>query len=410
MQLRRLYRTIETIASRKFKNEDELLKHVLQEIVQNEEIEITGGRIWKLDARTGSYILSHQIGNVEHIADNFRIKLEEYPLFLELPKIRTILANESNQYLRERGILQYSATGVGDTVQWKSQPVYRYVLAINAPQLDDNLMQTLNIIGSALSSVLRSQKIERKAERLERDYDKAREIQKSILPQHQLKFHKYELYGVSVPDYIVGGDFFDYLHVSGDADRLGVVIADAVSKGLSAAAQALYVSGGLSMGFEFQTKISALMARLNKLINKTFSVDHFVSLFYAELSNDKNGLVLYANCGHNNPILLRANSNTAEFIEATGQILGPFPNERFATESFLMGKGDILLLYTDGVSEATDENGVFYGEDRLVKRLLDFRANTAKDITRLLLEDVQIFNRAGTQSDDKTIVTIKRVE
>ncbi len=408
MQLRKLYRTIENIASRSAENEEELLKQVISEIVTNEEINLKGGRTWKFDHKTGTYVLIYQVGDMEMIRENYRIKVKDYPLFYELPRVRTVLETEQDQYLRKRGILKYSATGIGDKIRWRGHLLYRYVLAFNADHLDESLTSTLNIISSALSSVLRSKKIERKTQVLERDLDKAREIQKSILPQHELFYHSYELYGISLPDRIVGGDFFDYLQIEDDPERLGVVIADAASKGLSAASEALYTSGALRMGFEYQTKISSLLSRINKLLNKTFSEEHFVSLFYCELTDDKNGLVIYANCGHNNPILLRAGSNRTESIEATGQILGPFPEERFKTENFLMKGGDVLLLYTDGVSEATNEQGEFYGEQRITDRLIEYRDRSSKEITSLILEDVQKFNSSGTQSDDKTIVTIKR--
>ena len=121
----------------------------------------------------------------------------------------------------------------------------------------------LNIIGSAITSALRNRKSERKAKDLERDLDKAREIQRSILPVHELKFSHYDLYGISLSERIVGGDFFDYLQAADDKDRLAVVIGDAASKGLSAAAQALYVSGAIRMGVEFQTKIDRKSTRLN---------------------------------------------------------------------------------------------------------------------------------------------------
>jgi len=408
MQLRKLYRTIETIGSQKFESDEELLQHVLKEIVRNEEISIKGGRIWKFDPRSASYELIHQIGDMDSIKASYKIKLKDYPIFLELPKVRTVLASENDQYLRKRGILKYSATGIGEKIQWRGNTLYRYVMAFNADHLGESLTSTLNIISAALSAALRSQKIERKAQVLERDLDKARDIQRSILPQHEMQFHSYEIYGVSMADRLVGGDFFDYLQFEGDNDRLGVVIGDATSKGISAAVEALYVSGALRMGFQFQTKISVLLSRVNKLVNKTFSEEHFVSLFYAELTDDKNGLVLYANCGHNNPILLRDGSDKPELLEATGQVLGPFPAETFKTESILMKKGDVLLLYTDGISEATNERGEFYGEDRLFQRILEARKKSAREITQHILEDVQVFNSSGTQSDDKTIVAITR--
>jgi sigma-B regulation protein RsbU (phosphoserine phosphatase) len=408
MNLRKLYHTIETIGSQKFESDESLLKHVLREVVQNEDIGIKGGRIWRLVPKTGSYELIHQIGNMQKVKARYRVKAKDYPIFLELPRLRTVIANESNEYLRKRGILQYSATGIGEKVEWRGQTLYRYVVAFNADRLGDNITATLNIIGAALNALLRSQTIEHKAQVLESDLDKAHEIQKSILPQQEIRFDRYEIYGVSLADRIVGGDFFDYLRVEGDNERMGVVIGDATSKGMSAAVEALYVSGALRLGFQFQSKISVLISQVNKLLHKTFADDHFISLFYAELTDGKNGLVLYANCGHNNPILLRAGSNVPELLAATSQVLGPFPNEVFKTESILMGKGDILLLYTDGITEATNERGEFYGENRLIERLLECREMSPKDITQHILQDVQTFNHLGTQMDDKTIVAIAR--
>ncbi|MBI5020704.1 MAG: serine/threonine-protein phosphatase [Ignavibacteriales bacterium] len=408
MQLRKLYRTIEKIASRPFTTEEELLQHVIHEIVQNEEINLKGGRIWKFDAKSASYELFYQEGDIELIKERYRIKLKEYPIFLELPKLRTVLGSEQDWYLKQRGILKYSATGIGEKIQWRGNTLYRYVMAFNADDLDESLTNTLNIISAALSTVLRTKKIERDAKVLERDLDKASEIQKSILPQHEMKFHSFDVYGVSIPDRIVGGDFFDYLQSETDDERIAVVVGDAASKGFSAAAQALYTSGALRMGFDYQTKISSLLQRINKLLNKTFSEEHFVSLVYTELTDDKNGLIIYANCGHNNPILLRNNSETTEYIETTGQMLGPFPNENFRTENFHMDHGDILLLYTDGIVEATNEQGDFYGEERLIRLLIASRSLTPKEITLKILEDVQLFNSLGTHTDDKTLVTIRR--
>ena len=121
MQLRKLYRTIEEIANKQFASTEDLLKHLLQEVVQSEEILIKGGRVWKFDARTGTYELVHQVGEMEHIKSHYRVKVKDYPIFFELPQRRTVLGSEPDQYLRERGILKYSATGIGDKIQWRGQ-------------------------------------------------------------------------------------------------------------------------------------------------------------------------------------------------------------------------------------------------------------------------------------------------
>ena len=408
MDQHKLYRMIRALSDEKFRTDEQLLGHILENIIQSEEIPIKGGRIWKLEAGAGTYRLLRQYGEMEEISKKFRIRVRDYPVFLQLPRKGTILATETNKYLRQRGIQHYSATGVGEKIQWKDYTLYQYVIAINAEFLKNDMLYALNIIGNALTSALKNRRIESKAKLLERDLDKAREIQKSILPEHEQKFHNYDIYGVSLPERVVGGDFFDYLQASGDKDRLAVVIGDATSKGLSAAAQALYVSGALRMGIEFQTKISTLIGRLNQIANKTFDSEHFVSMVYAELTDADDGLVFYINAGHSNPILLREDSQQVEMLRATGQIIGPFPNEKYRTEYTIMNRGDVLLLYTDGIVEATNEKKEMYGEQRLVQKLRENRLKTPRVICQLILEDVQIHNRMIEYSDDKTVVVIKR--
>ena len=161
--------------------------------------------------------------------------------------------------------------------------VFQYVLAFNSDFIDQDLLPNLNVISLAVTSVLRSKRIEQKARLLEQDIDKAREIQLGILPDPFIHFYFYDIYGISVPDRIVGGDFFDYLFADEIKDRLMIVVGDAASKGFRAAAQALYVVGALRMGIAHQTKTAALMSGINKIVNRSFSEEQFVSMFYAEL-------------------------------------------------------------------------------------------------------------------------------
>lgn len=408
MDQRKLYRTIESFASERMGTEEELLSHVLEQIIRNENIEIKGGRIWKLIPQKGVYRLLQQRGEVEKIKNNYEIKIENYPMFLDIAENRTLLAEETHPYFLRKGILRFSAVGIGEKVRWHNTKVYPYCMTFTVDNLDQSLFYTLSIIGSALNFLLKARHVEAEAFQLEEDLNKAREIQKRILPEHELRFHDYELYGISVPDQIVGGDFFDYLETE-DFDRLGIVIGDAASKGLSAAAQALYISGALRMGFEYQSKISTLMGKINRLMNRTFSDEHFVSLFYGELTHDKRGLMIYANAGHNNPILLRGKTGEVESLEPTGQLLGPFPDQRYQTESTTIEHGDILLLYTDGISEAMSDRSEMYGEERLMDRLKTWKDLSAKEIAQLVIEDTETFNTHPRYTDDKTVVIVKRL-
>jgi sigma-B regulation protein RsbU (phosphoserine phosphatase) len=408
MDQHKLYNTIRDLSDDRAKTDEQILGHVLEKIIHNEEIPIRGGRVWKLDPSGGSYRLLRQVGDIDRIDKTFRIRVQEYPVFLQLHKRGTIVATETNRYLRRKGIRLYSATGVGEKVAWKTTFLFQYVISINADFLKQDLTYALNIIGSALTSALRNRRIESKAKQLQMDLDRARAIQQSILPGHEFRFGNYDLYGASLPDRIVGGDFFDYLEPPDDRDRLGVVIADAASKGLSAAAEALYVSGALRMGASYNTKISTLISRVNQLVNRAFSPEQFISMVYLELLSSDNGLVLYINAGHSTPILLRAGADDVERLPATGQILGPFAGEKYRAEFTLLQKGDVLFLYTDGIVEARNDAREMFGEQRLIHILRERKSSTPKEIAQYVLQEVQTFGRAPEYSDDKTLVVIKR--
>lgn len=410
MNHRRLYRTIESFASEHFKTEKELLKHVLNEIVKDDNIAVKGGRIWQYDPSSQSFHLIHQIGQIERLEQGYKIPVASYPIFVRLGDQRSLIANETDRYLRKKGIIRYSATGVGERVPYKDAQVYQYVLALNSDKIDQELLPMLNIISVAVSSLLSGKKIERRARMLAKDIDKAREIQQSILPESSLRFHHYDIYGTSIPDRIVGGDFFDYLLADEDRDRLSIVVGDAASKGLRAAAQALYIAGGIRMAVSYYSKITTLMSRTNKLLNQAFAEDQFVSMFYTELFNDKKGLVLYANAGHNSPILYHAREDRIEILEPTGQILGPFPDETYNVENTYLSVDDVMLIYTDGISEARNTSGELYGEARIQRILQEYAHKSSREICATMMEDVQKYSRGSEETDDRTVVVVKRVE
>lgn len=415
MEQRKLYRTIDNItrAAPNFNTTEELLAYVLNEIIKNEEINIIGGRIWKLNEAKDGYNLMEQFGDVDLIDVNYEQKLVETPSFKDIGKYRTIIAKETDNYLRNKGILRYSASGVGNRYKLKDENgnyyLYEYLIAINGKKLDDAFLYTLNIISTTLSSIIRTKRIETKAKQNIKELEKASEIQRSILPEHSYAFQNYEIFGVSVPEQIVGGDFFDYLTTSDDY-TLCVAIGDAASKGISAAAQALYVSGALKMGVGYEVNMTSLMRKISNLVNDTFPYERFVTLFFCELYNDAKGLCVFVNAGHNSPFFYISKKDSIEDLPATGPVLGPAPNQRYNTDSIYINKGDILVLYTDGIIEAANRKFEFFGESRLKECILKYKDRKPKEICELTIQDVQRFSAKGKYSDDKTIVVIKRVK
>lgn len=406
MDQRKLYKTVESIASQKFPSEEGMLLEVLNQIIANEEICVTGGRIWKLTVDEAGYTLLFQTGSIEKINPEFRILIDEYPLFDLVAKERTILGNETNEVLRQKGIFKYSASGVGEKIKINDKPYYEYLLALNSENIDEDFRITLNIIATALTSRIKQRRISSSVYHLKADLDKARELQKSILPEHEYHFFDYELFGVTDPAEIVGGDFFDYLEV-GD-ERLGVTVGDAASKGVSASAEAMYISGALRMASNFELKIAPMMKRMNQLVNKIFADDKFASLFYGELSPDKSGLFLYANAGHNPPFFVDSASDEIQQLNPTGPVLGPTPHGKYTVDNINFHINDVLLIYSDGVTESTNDRFELYGEERLQNLLKKLKEKSPREITYGILEDVLKFSKGGKYSDDKTLVVIKK--
>jgi len=164
------------------------------------------------------------------------------------------------------------------------------------------------------------------------------------------------------------------------------------------------------MGVEYQIKMTAMIGKINNLVYETFPYERFVTLFYCELITDKRGLCQYVSAGQNPPLFYKSGLNTVESLNATGPVLGPAPYQKYSVDSINLRKEDILLLYTDGIVEATDEKFEFYGEERLKQALIKFKGCSPKEICELILEDVAFFSANGVYSDDRTMVAIKRIK
>jgi sigma-B regulation protein RsbU (phosphoserine phosphatase) len=202
MEQRKLYKTLENAMKRfpDFENEKELLSYVLKEIIHHENIDIIGGRLWMLNDTKTAYNMAEQHGEIEKIRRGYTLKLDSYPIFYEVGKNRSVLAQETDKYLSQLGIHLYSATGIGERYKVKDkdgndQFLYQYILAFNSQDMTASLLNTMNIISTTVSSMLRTRKIEKKARVIEKDLEKAREIQKSILPEHEYLFGNYEIFG-----------------------------------------------------------------------------------------------------------------------------------------------------------------------------------------------------------------------
>jgi phosphoserine phosphatase RsbU/P len=407
---RDIYKLVEKLSSGKYDNHTELLTSLIKEIVESSEFEITGGRLWALDPDNEAYVLKFQYGKVEKIPDDYTISLDDdAEMFYRIETERTLLKYETDSVLREKGIDVFSVTGVGEMIRINRHTYYEYLIGFNAPEILQSFFEILSIISSVATIALRNISEEVKSQKIQTDIVKASEIQRNLLPEHSVQFHDYDVYGVCIPESGVGGDYFDYLKSDDhEEESLGIVLSDAASSGLPAAIQALFVSGAMRMGKSFSTKISQLISRLNTLIFETFFYERFVTLFYCELTLSSNRLILYCNAGHCPPIHYRPETDQFSLLGSTGGLLGLMQYQKFGVENITMHPGDVLLLYTDGITEARNKENKMFGEDRLYDLIRGHHSKSPKDISLSILESVEIFSSKSSYNDDKTLVVIKR--
>ncbi|MBU3741162.1 MAG: serine/threonine-protein phosphatase [Candidatus Kapabacteria bacterium] len=402
---RSTYKLIDHLLSQTHATPLDMLRSLVHDIVEDDRFVVTGGRIWELDPVDEIYTLRHQEGEVEFLSEGTRRSTTDIPALSMLATTRTVVVDAKTEAGHAR---TYSMVGVGDLQRRQQGRLFQYALAFTAKEHSDEFTDTLVVVGGVATTALRTMQATQREHRLRRDLDQAWEIQRGLVPDHATTFREYDVYGISSPDAVVGGDYFDYLASPGDDERLSIVVSDAASKGMPAAVQALFVSGAMRMGAGFNIKMSSLVGRLNDLIYDTFPLERFVSLFLCELTSSSNGLVLYVNAGHCPPLHYSAADGTCRGLQPTGGILGIVEEQKFHVENINMDHGDVLLLFTDGISEAQDVHGTIFGEARLRTFLAEHHQSDARQIALALMDDVVTFSAGARYTDDRTVVVIRR--
>lgn len=410
------YKLVERIISRDYPDEITMLKSLVKEVVELDQFEIIGGRIWKLNPKKKTYSLIFQHGKFNKIPEHYEIEIDSQPILKKLATNHVMLSNETDFVLKELGIKLYSVIGVGDIIKLKSDKFYEYAIGFNAPEIHESFNQLLNIISGVSTNeiiTIREKTFLRdqvdSSKRIRRDLEKASEIQRQLLPNHEFQFDDFDIYGLCYSSDGVGGDFFDYiLREDVENQSLGIVISDAASNGLPAAVQSLFVSGAIRMGLSYATRFTDVFAKLNTLIFDTFVYERFVTLFYCEITLSENRLVLYVNAGHPGPIHYRPSIDRVRQLMPTGGLLGIMREQKFALENISMKPGDILVLFTDGITEAMDEHNEMFGEERVISAVKKYHDKSAKEMALLIIEEVEKFAAKSSHKDDKTIVVVKR--
>ncbi len=241
--------------------------------------------------------------------------------------------------------------------------------------------------------------------RLEKELAIARDIQRSFLPAEAPRIPGFDLAGTSISHDQVGGDYYDFITVSDT--RLGLAIADVSGKGIPAALLMAGFRMSLLAEIRNEFAIRAVMRKVNLLLHESTERDRFVTAFYA-LLDWRNGVLTFANAGHNPPLLLRADGTTDSLIEG-GVALGVLEDARYEERPLAIGHGDILVMYTDGVSEAEDEHNEQFGPERIEQVVRANPGHTARELTQGIVAAVLDWAGEKGPGDDLTLLVVRKL-
>jgi serine phosphatase RsbU (regulator of sigma subunit) len=241
-------------------------------------------------------------------------------------------------------------------------------------------------------------------QRLAVELEQAAEIQHQFLPARAPEVAGLELSGYNVSCRAVGGDYYDYLLYPDG--RVGVLIGDVCGKGLPAALLMMSFQSRVQALAEVSSSPAELAGKLNRVLTAKQSGYRFISFFFCFIQPET-GHLLYVNAGHNPPVLLHANG-IAERLEQGGPVLGILPDAEYQEGTCRLDPSDLLLLYSDGITEANNSQEVEFGEERLLNVLRQNRHLSADEISSRMADQVQDWMGAAHALDDITLVLVRK--
>jgi serine phosphatase RsbU (regulator of sigma subunit) len=270
--------------------------------------------------------------------------------------------------------------------------------------LDEKILNKLAVeAGNVLERVEMIKSIDER-KKLEQELTWAEETQRSLLPQVFPQVPNLDIHAFSKPTRYVGGDFYDFVKLESGA--LAGVLADVSGKGISASLLSSTILGCLQMQLRAQVSIHEAVNRLNQFLCEKSSASRFVTMFLFTLQADGSGS--YINAGHNTAYIFRAAAGEIEEVRSNNILVGAFSFATYESLPLQLGEGDLLVAYSDGLTEAEDKNGEQFGEDQLKNIILAEARSGSKHLEQKLLEAIQNFTLGRAQTDDITIVIVER--
>ncbi|MDR0310863.1 MAG: SpoIIE family protein phosphatase [Acidobacteriota bacterium] len=249
-------------------------------------------------------------------------------------------------------------------------------------------------------------------ERLEREIEIAREVQERLFPNGAPRMKHLEIVGACLPARVVSGDYYDFIPFG--EDSVGLVVGDISGKGISAALLMASLQAALHSNVMYLNdaadesggrNVAEIVERLNRQIYNYTGTNRFASFFCAHYDGSEQ-TIIYCNAGHNPP--LHFHGGECRRLDVGGTVVGIFPESTYEQETLRLAEGDMIVAYTDGLTECTDINGEEFGEERLIELIQDNREMPLEDLSEKVLESVLAWSSTEEQADDITLIIARQ--
>lgn len=263
------------------------------------------------------------------------------------------------------------------------------------------LLAALVIYKSRMKNLLRQT-------RMKAELESAHNAQMSIMPQKEPEIDGFDISGLCVPASEVGGDFYEYLWLNRENSHFGITVGDVSGKAMKAAMTAVMANGIIFSKASETDSLPEIMGQLNQALYEKTDKKMFTALLMTSF-NKKKKVLTYINSGLPKPLLKSGNTVTALESSGTRVPLGVIKKKFFKKDKVQLKQGDIVILFTDGISDAWDISHKFYGDENLKQFInkLDTEHLTAKQMVNEIMEDIRSYSTGMEQFDDITVVVVK---
>ncbi|MDQ3633919.1 MAG: SpoIIE family protein phosphatase [Acidobacteriota bacterium] len=275
---------------------------------------------------------------------------------------------------------------------------------LNAYDQDD--LSILQMLASQVAIIIEKAELYEQLfekRRLQAQLEIAREVQLELLPDNDPQLEGFDISAYVFPTEEVSGDYYDWVKMFDD--QVAIIVADAVGKGIPAALLMAFLRASLRAGVQIGYAPQIAFAKVGNLLWDSTETHQFITAVYGVL-DATNKTFVYSNAGHNPPLLLKPNGDY-RFVEYGDLPLGMFQNTHYHQHFIRMEKGQILVLYTDGITEAHREDGEEYGQERFAKRITDGFELSAKELIQSVREGIMEFTEREFLDDDGTLFIVK---